>query len=71
MTYYNQYEQMEWGVFPHQGNLMDTLRGSGTNTGGPAAFRHGDRQAFANQLDRLLTARGRGDGGETDPGPAG
>jgi hypothetical protein len=19
MTYYNQYEQMEWGVFPHQG----------------------------------------------------
>jgi len=25
MTYYNQYEQMEWGIFPHQGNLMDTL----------------------------------------------
>jgi dipeptidyl aminopeptidase/acylaminoacyl peptidase len=25
MTYYNHYEQMEWGVFPHQGNLMDTL----------------------------------------------
>src|SRR5262245_12558631 len=25
MTYYNQYEQMEWGVLPHQGNLMDTL----------------------------------------------
>jgi dipeptidyl aminopeptidase/acylaminoacyl peptidase len=25
MTYYNQYEQMEWGVFPHQGTLMDTL----------------------------------------------
>jgi dipeptidyl aminopeptidase/acylaminoacyl peptidase len=25
MTYYNQYEQMEWGVFLHQGNLMDTL----------------------------------------------
>jgi dipeptidyl aminopeptidase/acylaminoacyl peptidase len=25
MTYYNQYEQMEWGVFPHQGNVMDTL----------------------------------------------
>jgi dipeptidyl aminopeptidase/acylaminoacyl peptidase len=25
MTYYNQYEQMEWGVFPHQGNLMETL----------------------------------------------
>ncbi len=25
MTYYNQYEQMEWGVFPHQGNLMNLL----------------------------------------------
>jgi dipeptidyl aminopeptidase/acylaminoacyl peptidase len=25
MTYYNQYEQMEWGVLPHQGTLMDTL----------------------------------------------
>ena len=25
MTYYNQYEEMEWGVYPHQGNLMDTL----------------------------------------------
>jgi dipeptidyl aminopeptidase/acylaminoacyl peptidase len=25
MTYYNQYEQMEWGIFPHQGNMMDVL----------------------------------------------
>jgi dipeptidyl aminopeptidase/acylaminoacyl peptidase len=25
MTYYNQYEQMEFGVRPHQGNLMDEL----------------------------------------------
>jgi dipeptidyl aminopeptidase/acylaminoacyl peptidase len=25
MTYYNQYEQMEFGVFPHQGNMMDVL----------------------------------------------
>jgi dipeptidyl aminopeptidase/acylaminoacyl peptidase len=25
MTYYNQYEAMEWGVYPHQGNTMDTL----------------------------------------------
>jgi dipeptidyl aminopeptidase/acylaminoacyl peptidase len=24
-TYYNQYEQMTFGVFPHQGNLMDVL----------------------------------------------
>lgn len=25
MTYYNQYEQMEFGIFPHQGNMMDIL----------------------------------------------
>jgi dipeptidyl aminopeptidase/acylaminoacyl peptidase len=25
MTYYNQYEQMEFGIFPHQGDLMDEL----------------------------------------------
>jgi dipeptidyl aminopeptidase/acylaminoacyl peptidase len=25
MTYYNQYEAMTWGVYPHQGTLMDTL----------------------------------------------
>jgi dipeptidyl aminopeptidase/acylaminoacyl peptidase len=25
MTYYNQYEAMEWGIYPHQGTLMDTL----------------------------------------------
>ncbi|MCW5980337.1 MAG: S9 family peptidase [Bryobacteraceae bacterium] len=24
-TYYNQYEQMTFGIFPHQGNLMDEL----------------------------------------------
>jgi uncharacterized protein YaiI (UPF0178 family) len=35
-------------------NFMDTLRESGIDTGGPAAFSHGDRQAFANQLDRFL-----------------
>jgi dipeptidyl aminopeptidase/acylaminoacyl peptidase len=25
MTYYNQYEQMTFGIFPHQGNMMDVL----------------------------------------------
>jgi uncharacterized protein len=39
-------------------DLMDALRGSGVNTGGSAAFGQSDRQAFANQLDRLLTAGG-------------
>ena len=35
-------------------NFMDTLRSSGVETGGPAAFSQRDRQAFANQLDRVL-----------------
>ncbi len=35
-------------------NFMDELRGSGVDTGGPAAFSQSDRQAFANQLDRFL-----------------
>jgi len=38
-------------------NFMDTLRGSGVATGGPPAFSPADRQAFANQIDRLLARR--------------
>ncbi|WP_339734267.1 YaiI/YqxD family protein [uncultured Gimesia sp.] len=37
-------------------DLMDDLRGEGMITGGPANFNAKDRQAFANQLDRWLTA---------------
>lgn len=37
-------------------NLMDELRGGGEITGGPKEFTAKDRQAFANQLDRWLTA---------------
>jgi uncharacterized protein YaiI (UPF0178 family) len=35
-------------------DFMDTLRASGVDTGGPPALSQGDRQAFANQLDRWL-----------------
>jgi len=35
-------------------DFMDTLRGSGVNTGGPAAYGPTQRQAFANGLDRFL-----------------
>ena len=35
-------------------DFMDTLRGSGIQTGGPKEFSQSDRQAFANALDRLL-----------------
>jgi uncharacterized protein YaiI (UPF0178 family) len=38
-------------------NFMETLRNSGVETGGPPAFNQGDRQNFANQLDRLLAKR--------------
>jgi len=38
-------------------NFMDGLRSSGVETGGPAAFSSADRQAFGNQLDRLLARR--------------
>lgn len=35
-------------------NFMEGLRSSGVETGGPAALSNADRQAFANQVDRLL-----------------
>jgi uncharacterized protein YaiI (UPF0178 family) len=38
-------------------NAMDTLRSSGIHTGGPAAYSQQDKQAFANQLDRMLSQR--------------
>jgi len=37
--------------------FLDTLRGSGVHTGGPAALNQSDRKAFANHLDKYL-ARG-------------
>ena len=40
-------------------DFMDTLRGSGIDTGGPAALSRKDRQSFADQLDRILTRWGR------------
>ena len=35
-------------------DFMDTLRGSGIQTGGPKEFSQSDRQALANALDRML-----------------
>ncbi len=34
--------------------FLEELRGGGVETGGPAPFGQGDRQNFANQLDRHL-----------------
>jgi len=36
-------------------DFMDTMRASGIHTGGPAALSQADRQAFANNLNSLLT----------------
>ncbi len=40
-------------------DFMDTLRGSGIQTGGPSALSSGDRRAFAGQLDKILTRHTR------------
>jgi len=40
-------------------DFMDSLRSSGVETGGPAAFSQSDRQRFANQLDRFLSVHFR------------
>ena len=36
-------------------DFMDSLRSSGVETGGPAAYGQKDKRAFAASLDRLLT----------------
>ena len=38
-------------------NFMDTLRSTGVETGGPAAFSSSDQHAFARQLDRELAGK--------------
>ena len=35
-------------------DMLDELRSSGVDTGGPAAFSQADRRAFAGALDRIL-----------------
>lgn len=36
-------------------DFLDTLRGSGIDTGGPPALSQGDRKSFADHLDKFLT----------------
>lgn len=43
-------------------DFMDELRGSGVVTGGPPPLGPRDRQAFANELDRLLSRHVDGKG---------
>jgi uncharacterized protein YaiI (UPF0178 family) len=39
-------------------DFMDSLRGSGVDTGGPPPLSQSDRQSFANHLDKILTKHG-------------
>jgi uncharacterized protein YaiI (UPF0178 family) len=50
-------------------DMMDELRSSGMDIGGPAVFNQADRKAFAAQLDKMLSrwARAAGPG---SPAPA-
>lgn len=38
-------------------DFLDTLRGSGIDTGGPSALSQADRKAFADNLDRILAKK--------------
>jgi len=38
-------------------NLKEELRSSGLDTGGPSAYSNQDKQAFANQLDKILNSQ--------------
>lgn len=40
-------------------DMMEELRASGVDTGGPPTFSQADRKAFANQLDTLLARAAR------------
>ncbi|SAI52211.1 Uncharacterized BCR%2C YaiI/YqxD family COG1671 [Bordetella ansorpii] len=40
-------------------DMMEELRASGVDTGGPSSFGQSDRKAFANQLDTLLARQAR------------
>ncbi|GAB4174611.1 MAG: YaiI/YqxD family protein [Geothermobacteraceae bacterium] len=44
-------------------NLLDELRGSGIETGGPAPLTRADRQTFASRLDQFLARSQVADGG--------
>ena len=41
-------------------DFMDTMRASGIHTGGPPTLNQSDRQAFANELDKIMTRHARG-----------
>ena len=51
------YDKSNIGQILSMRNFMDTLRGSGVETGGPSGFGHRERMKFANELDKFIAMR--------------
>lgn len=51
------YDKTNIGQILDMRNFMDTLRGSGVETGGPDSFGQRERMKFANELDRFIVRR--------------
>ena len=51
------YDKSNIGQILDMRNFMDTLRGSGVETGGPSSFGQRERMKFANELDRFIACR--------------
>jgi uncharacterized protein YaiI (UPF0178 family) len=61
-TWYTRENIYEYLTMRH---VLDELRQSGVNTGGPAPFSQRDRHAFANHLHQVLTHDGKTGSGPT------
>jgi uncharacterized protein len=51
------YDKNNIGQILDMRNFMDTLRGSGVETGGPSSFGQKERFKFANELDRFIACQ--------------
>lgn len=51
------YDQGNIGPILDMRNFMDSLRGSGVETGGPGSFGQRERMKFANELDKFIAWR--------------
>lgn len=51
------YDKTNIGQILDMRNFMDSLRGSGVETGGPNSFGQRERMKFANELDKFIAQR--------------
>jgi uncharacterized protein len=51
------YDKNNIGQILDMRNFMDTLRGSGVETGGPSSFGQRERFKFANELDKFIACQ--------------